>query len=173
MQESIRRYSDGIRRVEDTPIRIRVGLNSGDVVVRSIGSDLHMDYTAVGQTTHLAARMQQLATPGSVLITGDVLKLAEGYVQVEPLGRIPVKGLAEPVETFEVVGAGPARTRFQAASARGLSRFVGRDAEMTYLHQALESASGGRGQVVALVGEAGVGKSRLIWELTHSHRADG
>src|SRR5438093_10958434 len=173
MQESIRRYSDGIRRVEDTPIRIRVGLNSGDVVVRAIGRDLHMDYTAVGQTTHLAARMEQLADPGAIVITPETLALAEGYVGVQSLGPVPVKGLAEAVEVYEVTGAGTARTRLQAAARRGLTRFVGRDAEVEQLRRAQQLAGDGRGQVAAVVGEAGVGKSRLVYEFTHSHRLQG
>jgi class 3 adenylate cyclase len=98
MQESVKRYAEGVRRVEGVPIRIRVGLNSGEVVVRSIGSDLHMDYSAIGQTTHLAARMEQMADPGTVLLTADTLRLAEGFVQVQPLGAAAVKGLATPVE---------------------------------------------------------------------------
>src|SRR5262249_42232927 len=120
MQESVKRYADGVRRTEGIPIQIRVGLNSGEVVVRSIGSDLKMDYTAVGQTTHLAARMEQMATPGSVLITPVTLRLAEGYVQVKSLGPVNIKGLSEPVEVYEVTGAGTARTRLQAAASRGL-----------------------------------------------------
>jgi len=132
-----------------------------------------MDYTAVGQTTHLAARMEQLATPGSILLTADTLRLAEGYVQVTPLGPTPVKGLVEPVGVYEVTGAGPVRTRFQATAARGLTRFVGRDAELDQLRRALQLAGDGRGQVVAVVGEAGVGKSRLLYEFTHSHRTQG
>ena len=130
MQESVTRYGDEIQRSHGAPVQIRVGLNSGDVVVRSIGSDLHMDYTAVGQTTHLAARMEQMAKPGSVLLTADTLKLAEGYVQVKPLGPVPVRGLAEPVDVFELVGSLAARTRLQARAARGLTRFVGRDVEL-------------------------------------------
>ena len=173
MQEAVRRYAEGVRRTEGIPIQIRVGLNSGEVVVRAIGSDLHMDYTAVGQTTHLAARMEQMATPGSILLTGDTLRLAEGYVQVKPLGPIPVKGLSEPVEVYELTGAAAVRTRLQAAAARGLTRFVGREAELEALRQALERARAGRGQVVALVGEPGVGKSRLVWEFTRSHRTHG
>jgi class 3 adenylate cyclase len=102
MQESVRRYVDEVRRTVGVPIHIRVGVNSGDVVVRSIGNDLHMDYTAVGQTTHLAARMEQAAMPGSILITADALRLAEGYIQVKPLGPIPVKGLTGPMEVYEV-----------------------------------------------------------------------
>jgi class 3 adenylate cyclase/tetratricopeptide (TPR) repeat protein len=173
MQDAVKQHAEGIRRREGIPIQIRVGLNSGEVVVRSIGSDLHMDYTAVGQTTHLAARMEQLAVPGSILIPADTLALAEGYVQVAPLGPMAIKGLAAPVEVYEVVGAATVRSRLQATAARGLTPFVGRDAELEQLRQALERAGSGRGQVVAVVGEPGVGKSRLFWEFTHSHRLDG
>src|SRR5262249_15292404 len=102
MQESVRRYSEDVRRFHGLEVQIRVGLNSGGVVVRSIGSDLRMDYTAVGHTTHLAARMEQLATPGSIRLTPDTLRLAEGYVDVKALGPVPVKGLAEPIEVYEV-----------------------------------------------------------------------
>ncbi|MBI4588926.1 MAG: AAA family ATPase [Candidatus Rokubacteria bacterium] len=172
MQVATRRYTEEVRREHGLELQIRVGLNSGEVVVRSIGNDLHMDYSAIGQTTHLAARMEQLAIPGSIRLTVETLRLAEGFVQVTSLGLVPVKGLAEPVEMFELVGAAPTRTRLQAAAARGLTRFVGRDAELEALRQALEKARGGHGQVVALVGEPGVGKSRLFWEFTHSHRTE-
>jgi class 3 adenylate cyclase/tetratricopeptide (TPR) repeat protein len=170
MQESVKKYAAEIQRAEGIPIQIRVGVNSGEVVVRSIGSDLKMDYTAVGQTTHLAARMEQMAMPGSILMTADNLSLTEGFVQVKPLGPVNVKGLNEPVEVYEITGAGPVRSRLQAAAARGLTRFVGRSAEFETLRQVLERAGAGRGQVVALVGEPGVGKSRLFWEFTHSRR---
>src|SRR3954454_6169135 len=110
MQESVKQYADEVRRSTGLLVQIRVGLNSGEVVVRSIGSDLRMDYTAVGQTTHLAARMEQLATPGSILLAPDTLQLAEGYVQVRPLGPMQVKGLDEPVEVYEVLGAGAVRS---------------------------------------------------------------
>src|SRR5436309_5527541 len=152
MQDTIRRYAEEVRPTHGVTLHIRIGLNSGEVVVRSIADDLHMDYTAVGQTIHLAARMEQLATPGAILITADVRHLAEGYVQVRALGPVPVEGRSEPVEVYEVTGAGAARTRFQAATARGLSSFVGRDAEIEQLAQALELAGQGRGQRVALVG---------------------
>ena len=170
MQDTARRYAEEVHRREGLPIQIRVGLNSGEVVVRSIGSDLHMDYTAVGQTTHLAARMEQMAVPGSTLISASTLDLVEGYVSVKALGRRSVKGLQEPIEIYELSGAGTARTRFQAAAARGLTKFVGRSLEMEQLIQALTLAREGHGQVVAVVGEPGVGKSRLSWEFTESHR---
>ena len=173
MQEQVKRYAEVARRTAGVPVHIRVGMNSGEVVVRSIGSDLHMDYTAVGQTTHLAARMEQLARQDAVLITADTVRLAEGYVEVEPLGAVPVKGVAAPVEVYEVKGAGPVRTRLQASAARGLTRFVGRHAELEQLRAALDQAARGSGQVVAVVGEPGVGKSRLFHEFIASHRTRG
>ena len=126
MQTALRRYAEEVRRSHGLEIQLRVGLNSGEVVVRAIDSSLHMDYSAVGQTTHLAARMEQLATPGSIRLTAATLRLVEGLVQVTALGPIPVKGLPEPVEVFELVGASGIRRRLQAAAARGLTRFVGR-----------------------------------------------
>jgi predicted ATPase len=173
MQEAVKRYAEAARRSHGVSVQIRVGLNSGEVVVRAIGSDLHMDYTALGQTTHLAARMEQLAHPGSILLTPATLELAEGYVEVKRLGPVPVKGLADPVEVYEITGAGAVRTRLQASTRRGLSRFVGRDLEVDHLRRALERADTGHGQIVTVVGEPGVGKSRLFHEFTRSHRAHG
>jgi len=173
MQESMKRYALELRRSEGIPIQIRVGLNSGEVVVSSIGSDLKMDYNAIGQTTHLAGRMEQMAVPGSILITSNTLTLAEGFIQVSPLGPLAVKGIEEPVEVFEVTGAGTPRSRIEAAVSRGLTRFVGREAELQIVNQALDKAREGRGQVVALVGDPGVGKSRLFWEFIHSQRTHG
>jgi class 3 adenylate cyclase/tetratricopeptide (TPR) repeat protein len=173
MQQAIRRYTADVRRDHGIEVQIRVGLNSGDVVVRAIGSDLRMDYSAVGQTTHLAARMEQLATPGTTRLTGETLRLAEGFVEVVPIGPVPVKGLSAPVEVFELAGPSATRTRLQAAAARGLTLFVGRGQELVHLRQALDKAHGGQGQVVAVVGEPGVGKSRLLWEFIHSHRTQG
>ena len=173
MQAAMRRYGEEVRRTHGLAVQSRVGLNSGDVVVRAISNDLHMDYSAIGQTTHLAARMEQLATPGSILLTATTLRLVEGLVQVNALGPIPVKGLAEPVEVFELLGASTVRRRLQASAARGLTRFVGRQYELESLRQALERVGAGHGQVVAAVGEAGVGKSRLVYEFVHSHRTQG
>jgi class 3 adenylate cyclase/predicted ATPase len=173
MQEAVKRYAADVRRTEGIAPEIRVGLNSGVVVVRAIGSDLHMDYTAVGQTTHLAARMEQAATAGSILVTAETLRLAEGYVVVKPLGAVSVKGLDKPVQAYELTGAAGVRTRLQASAARGLTTFVGRDAEMELLGRAHLQASQGRGQVVAVVGEPGVGKSRLFYEFIRSQRTHG
>jgi class 3 adenylate cyclase/tetratricopeptide (TPR) repeat protein len=170
MQQAIRRYTAEVRRDHGIEVQVRVGLNSGEVVVRAIGSDLRMDYSAVGQTTHLAARMEQLATPGSTRLTGETLRLAEGFVEVVPIGPVPVKGLPGPVEVFELAGPSATRTRLQASAARGLTRFVGRGRELDHLRQALDKARVGQGQVVAVVGEPGVGKSRLLWEFIHSHQ---
>src|SRR5262245_53551499 len=173
MQEAIRRYSKEVRRTHGVEVQLRVGLNSGEVVVRAIGNDLHMDYSAIGQTTHLAARMEQLAMPGSIRLTAETLRLAEGLVQVTPLGPVPVRGLADPVEVFELVGASAVWRRLQAVAARGLTRFAGRQIELEALQQALARAATGHGDIVAMVGEAGVGKSRLVYEFVHSHRLTG
>ena len=173
MQETVRRHAEEARRSHGLELQVRAGLNSGEVVVRSIGSDLRMDYSAVGQTTHLAARMEQLALPGTIRLTAATLGLAEGYVEVKPLGPVPVKGLADPVEVYELTGAGLARTRLQASRTRGLTRFIGRDAETEQLRLAAAAAQRGRGQVIAVVGEPGVGKSRLYYEFIHSHRTHG
>jgi class 3 adenylate cyclase/tetratricopeptide (TPR) repeat protein len=173
MQETVNRYAEEARRAHGVTVQIRVGLNSGEVVVRAIGNDLHMDYTAIGETTHLAARMEQGARPGTVLIAPATLNLVEGFVAVKSRGPVPVKGRNEPVEVYELSGLGPARTRLQVAARRGLTRFVGRDAEIEVLRQSLEHAGAGHGQAVAIVGEAGVGKSRLVWEFTRSHQTHG
>ena len=145
MQAELRRYAEEVRRTQGLEVQLRVGLNSGDVVVRTIGNDLHMDYSAVGQTTHLAARMEQLATPGTIRLPAATLRLVEGLVRVTALGPMPVKGLTEPVEVFELLGATPVRRRLQAAVARGLTRFVGRDQELVALTQALVQAGAGTG----------------------------
>jgi class 3 adenylate cyclase/tetratricopeptide (TPR) repeat protein len=172
MQESVGRYAAEVQRTQGIPLHIRVGLNSGEVVVRSVSSDLRIDYSAVGQTTHLAARMEQTAMPGSILMAEATLRLAEGYIQVKPIGPVTVKGLNDPLEVYEVVGASSLRRRLDVGALRGLSRFVGRNEELEVLGQALDKARAGHGQVVAVVGEAGVGKSRLFWEFTHSSRPD-
>jgi len=173
MQEWVKEYAREARHAHGASVQIRVGLNSGDVIVRAVGSDLRMDYTAVGQTTHLAARMEQLADPGTIVVASATLDLVEGRVEVTSLWPVVVKGLSEALEVFEVTGIGAAHTRLHAAARRGLTRFVGRDHELEQLWRVQEQAGKGRGQVVALVGEAGVGKSRLVYEFTHSYRTQG
>jgi class 3 adenylate cyclase/tetratricopeptide (TPR) repeat protein len=173
MQAAMQTYTEDMRRTHGMPLQIRAGLNSGEVVVRTISSDLHMDYSAVGQATHLAARMEQLATPGSIVLSGTTLRLVEGLIHVNALGPIPVKGMTEPVDVYELTGASSVRRRLQAAVARGLTKFVGRDTEIEVLNRALEQAGASHGQIVAAVGEAGVGKSRLVYEFVHSYRTQG
>ena len=171
MLEAARAYADEARRAHGAAIQIRVGLNSGGVIVRLISNDRHLDYTAMGETVHLASRMEQLATPDSILISPATRTLVEGFVEVQPLGPRDIKGFERPVEVHWLVGAGPARTRLQATSARGLTPFVGRDEEQAAIERALARSQAGQGQVVALIAEPGVGKSRLVWEATRSELA--
>jgi class 3 adenylate cyclase/tetratricopeptide (TPR) repeat protein len=170
MQDSLRRWGEGIGD-EAAATRIRVGINSGEVVVRSIGSDLRMDYSAVGESTHLAARLEQIADPGTVLISPATLALVDGYVQVESRGPTPVKGMPEPIELFRLTGVHLVRSRLQARTGRAFTKFIGRSPEVATLEAALTQARQGHGQVVAVVAEAGVGKSRLCAELIRSPSA--
>src|SRR5690242_3699083 len=173
MQQMVSRYVEEVRHTHGITITIRVGVNSGEIVVSSINNDLYMDYTVVGQTAHLASRMEQMAMPGSILATADTAKFVEGFVRTKSLGAMPIKGMGHPVEVYEITDGGSERTRFQAAAWRGLTPFVGRELEMRQLGQALELARGGHGQVLAVVGEPGMGKSRLIHEFVHSQQTEG
>ena len=173
MQESVKQYADSVRRLYGIEPQIRVGLNSGEVVVRTIGSDLRMDYSAVGQTTHLAARMEQMAEPGSILATGDTFDLVEGYIEAIPLGPRSIRGLQSVVGVYAVTGTGAARWPMEVAAARGLTSFVGREEELAQLDSACQAASRGHGRVVGIVGEPGVGKSRLFHEFTRAERMPG
>jgi class 3 adenylate cyclase len=173
MQEDMRRYSDQVRLQHGVPLAMRVGVNTGEVVVRSIRKDdLHTDYVPVGHSTNLAARMEQMATPGSVLVTAYTHKLTEGYFAFKALGQTQIKGVEELLNVYEVLGAGPLRTRLQvSATRRGLTRFVGRQSELEQLKKALEQAKAGHGQIVGVVGEPGLGKSRLFYEFVGARRA--
>jgi class 3 adenylate cyclase len=166
MQEEMRRYSDQIRLKHGVPLAMRVGINTGEVVVRSIRKDdLHADYVPVGHSTNLAARMEQMATPGSILVTAYTHKLTEGYFTFKSLCQTQIKGVEDPLAVYEVLGAGPLRTRLQVtATRRGLTRFVGRQREMEQLQHALAQAKAGHGQIVGVMGEPGLGKSRLFYE---------
>jgi predicted ATPase len=167
MQEGMQGYAEQARHTHGIEVQIRVGLNSGEAVVRAIGSDLHLDYSAIGQTTHLAARMEQLARPGTILLTAQTWRLVEGFFEVKPLGAVPVKGLTTPMQVYELLRAEAVRSRLQIAAARGLTPFVGRETELTILRHVLDRVAGGHGEVVALVGEPGAGRSRLIYEFIH------
>src|SRR5215510_4103529 len=165
MQEEMRRYSDILRAKGHPPLLMRVGLNTGEVVVRAIRKDdLHTDYVPVGHSTNLAARMEQLAAPGAILVTAQTQRLTEGYFEFRALGETPIKGVEAPLPIYEVLGTGPLRTRLQVAARRGLTRFVGRYSETDQLKRALEQAKAGHGQIVGVMGEPGVGKSRLFYE---------
>jgi len=168
MQETVGRYAEQIQKTEGISVKIRVGLNSGEVVVRSIGNDLFTDYTAVGQTTHLAARMEQMADPGTILVAPSTRRLAAGAVQVTSLGARPIRGLDAPVEVSELIGGAPARSKLRSEDAQLLSRFIGRVAELERLHALLELARTGQGQIAAVSSEAGVGKTRLVHEFLRS-----
>src|SRR2546425_1335769 len=165
MQDEMRRYADRLREKGRAPLLMRVGVNTGEVVVRSIRKDdLHTDYVPVGHSTNLAARMEQLAAPGSILVTEQTHTLTAGYFEFKALGKTQVKGVEEPLNVYEVLGAGPLRTRLQVAAQRGLTQFVGRRSELEQLRRALEHATAGHGQIVGVMGEPGVGKSRLFYE---------
>src|SRR5712671_5309588 len=165
MQEDLKRYADKLRERGQPPLSVRVGVNSGEVVVRSIQTgDAHTEYTPIGHSISLAARLQTLAAPGSVVVGESVQKSVEGYFQLKALGASRIKGASEAVEVFEVIGLGPLRTRLQRSAGRGLTKFVGREREMAALKHAAEQAGSGHGQVVAAMAEPGVGKSRLYFE---------
>lgn len=164
VKRALRRYGRKISDDYGVEFKMRIGLNTGPVIVGAIGDDLRMDYTADGDTTNLAARMESLARPGTVIISVNTQRLVKDYFESKPLGKFHVKGKEEPQEIFELVRAGAAATRIEAAEARGLTRFVGRKNSMAALMDAYETARGGAGQVVGMVGEAGVGKSRLLLE---------
>ncbi|MGD9603824.1 MAG: adenylate/guanylate cyclase domain-containing protein [Gammaproteobacteria bacterium] len=165
MQEDLKRHSDAVRLKHGAPLAMRVGLNTGEVVVRSIRKDdLHTDYVPVGHSINLAARMEQMATPGTVLVTEHTAKFIEGFFALKSLGSAEVKGLEQPLAVFEVTGLGPLRTRLQVSARRGLTRFVGRRQELEAMQRALEEARAGRGQVIGIMGEPGMGKSRLVHE---------
>ncbi len=165
MQEELRRYSTKLVADGGNPLQCRVGVNTGEVVVRSIATGGgHTEYTPIGHTTNLASRMQAVAPIGSIAVAEPTRKLCEGYFALKPMGPTRVKGLSEPVNVFEVTGLGPLRTRLQRSAGRGLTKFVGRDAEMTAIVRAAEQAKLGHGQIVAAIAEAGTGKSRLFFE---------
>jgi len=173
LRGELRRYADELRIARGLNFSARTGLNSGEVVVGKIGDDLRMDYTALGQTANLAARMEQIAEPGSIYLAEPTVRLVEGFFQLRDLGGHEVKGMTRPVGVFELEAAGDVVTRLQAAERRGFSRFVGREAETRALASTLDAALEGQGWVVGVVGEPGVGKSRLCREFVIQALARG
>ena len=173
MQEEMRRYRRKLGQSEELGLQIGIGLNSGDVVVRSISNDLNVDYSALGHTTHMAARMQEVAAGGTTLMTASTLRQVEGFVQVKSVGAVQVKGVSRPMEAFEVVAATTARTRVQAGAVRGLTPLVGRRIEIEVFSKLIEEAGSGKGQILAMVGEPGLGKSRLVHEFTRHQLRPG
>src|SRR5215813_12407781 len=165
MQHEIRRYGDRLLQRGGIPIEIRVGINTGEVVMRPLKTgDSHAEYAPIGHTTNLASRMQAVARTGSVVVSEATRKLVEGYFQLKSIGPTRVKGVTEPVQVYEVTGLGPLRTRLQRSAAQGYTKFVGRHAEMELLKHAAERAQTGLGQIVAAMADPGVGKSRLFHE---------
>jgi len=165
MQEELKRYAARLREAGNLPIEARVGVNTGEVVVRSIATGTgHTEYTPIGHTTNLASRMQALAPTGSIAVSEQTRKLVEGYFALKPMGPTRVKGVTEPINVYEVTGLGPLRTRLQRSAGRGFTKFVGRAREMDALRHAADQAKAGHGQIVAAMAEAGVGKSRLLFE---------
>ncbi len=165
VQQGLREFGERVRSERGVDFAVRIGLNTGPVVVGKIGDDLRMDYTAQGQTVNLAARLQQAAAPGGVVVGATTLGLVSGYFVTEPLGELVLKGLAAPVPAWRVTGQRSGRGRFDLSIERGLSPLVGRDRELVLLEDLAGRAAGGRGQVVSIVGEAGMGKTRLAYEL--------
>jgi class 3 adenylate cyclase/tetratricopeptide (TPR) repeat protein len=154
-------------------IAVRVGLHAGDVLVRAMHNDLSIDYDAIGPTVHLAARMEQIAPPGAIYCTANVMRMTMGFVDGQPLGQVAVKGIRQPIDLFQIVGHTSARTRWEVTAARGLTRFVGRDNEIARLQRAVELAAAGSGQLVVVRGQPGTGKSRLVHEFLQSSQLSG
>jgi class 3 adenylate cyclase/tetratricopeptide (TPR) repeat protein len=164
IQETINAYNGQLKAARNAEIRLRLGLNTGLVVVGRIGDDLRMDYTAVGDTTNVAARLQSSAEPGTILIGEATQRLVEGYVRSKALGPVQVKGRTEPVQVYEVTGRRRGRSRLEVSIERGLTPLVGRERELNFLHDCWTRVKAGRGQVVGILGEPGIGKSRLLYE---------
>jgi class 3 adenylate cyclase/predicted ATPase len=172
MHEAMRHYGERLRADKGLNLQLRIGVNIGEVVVRTIQTGTeYTEYSPIGHSISLAARLQTLATPGSTVISGSMKRLVEGYFLLKGLGPTRIKGVTEPVEVFEVTGLGPLRTRLQQAAGRGLTKFVGRDREIEALRHAAEQAKSGRGQIVAAMAEPGVGKSRLFFEFKATSQA--
>lgn len=173
LHEELAEYASELRRSRGFDLPVRMGINSGEVIVGSIGDDREPVYTAVGRTVGLAQRMEQLAQPGTTCLTDATAKLVEGYVTLRDLGAFDVRGVRGSVRVYELGGVGPVRRPIELSRSRGFSRFVGRAEEMHELEAALDSALAGEGQIIGITGEPGVGKSRLCHEFSERCRASG
>jgi len=173
LKDALRDYAEEVKRENGVSFSIRMGINSGTVVVGKISDDLRMDYTAQGHAVGLAQRMEQLASPGTVYVAEGTAKLVVGYFALRDLGGFRIKGSDDPVSVYELEGLGALKSRLDMSRARGLTRFVGRAREMAALETALERSLTGHGQIVGVVAEAGAGKSRLCYEFVESCRARG
>ncbi|MFH1242125.1 MAG: adenylate/guanylate cyclase domain-containing protein [Pseudomonadota bacterium] len=173
IQKAMGQYGEKIEKESGVAFKIRIGLNSGQVIVGAIGNDLRMDYTAVGDTTNLSARIQQVAKPGQIWVSQETHNIIQNYFQDEPVGEMPLKGKSRQQPMYQVVSERRGvRTRFEAGLMRGVTELVGRRSEMEALRSAFEKAKGGEGQVIDVVGEAGVGKSRLVYEFQKALNKD-
>jgi class 3 adenylate cyclase/tetratricopeptide (TPR) repeat protein len=173
MLDDISEYAAELRRKHELSFSARIGINSGEVVAGAIGGGGAAEYTAIGHTVGLAQRMEALAEPGKAYLTEAAAELARGFFELEDLGEFEIKGASRPVRVFELAGVGSARSRLDLSRERGFSRFVGRNAEMAALEEALERAKAGEGAAVGIVAEPGVGKSRLCHEFAERARASG
>jgi tetratricopeptide (TPR) repeat protein len=173
LNDRLAEFAAELRRTKGLNFLVRIGINSGEVVVGGIGEDLGMEYTAVGHTVGLAQRMEQLAEPGTAYLTEHTGALVQGYLALNDLGEFDVKGSSAPLRVHELTGVGSARGRLDISEARGFTRFVGRGEEMEILENAFEQAKEGKAQVIGIVGEAGVGKSRLCHEFSQRWRGQG
>src|ERR671923_961 len=173
LSDQLARYAEQLKREEGLDFSVRMGLNSGEVVVGAIGDDLQMDYTAIGHSVGLGQRMERLAQPGTAYLTEHTAALISGYFELRDKGVVEVKGVRTPLRVYELAGTGAARTRLEVAGARGFTRFVGRESELASLKTALDRVVAGTGQVVGVVSEPGLGKSRLCYELVRRFRGRG
>jgi class 3 adenylate cyclase len=164
IQQELRKNSERLKSQARPPVEARIGVNTGEIVLRMVNTGGHTEYSPVGHPVNLASRMQTLAPAGSIIITEECRRLVEGYFSLRELGPAEIKGLSAPVNVYEVTGTGSLRDHFAIAASRGLTKFVGRERELADLQRALDLAMGARGQIVAVVAEAGVGKSRLFYE---------
>jgi hypothetical protein len=173
IQKLLKEYGEQVKSLYGVDFKMRIGLNSGPVVVGSIGDDLRMDYTAQGDTSNLASRMESNAQPGCVLVSINIYRQTKEFFEFESLGKIQVKGKKEPVAAYQLIRPTQVQTRIAAFTAKGLTRFIGRSLEMKTLQDAFKKVQSAEGQVVGIVGEAGVGKSRLLMEFRNLLPKDG